>query len=64
MKLCERPDAVTAKAEMDDLARQPGGHLGRERVRRAAEARALDARGAPRGKGECEGEGEETGHGD
>ena len=46
MKLCERPNALTAKAEMDDLARQPGGHAWRERVRRAAEARALDARGA------------------
>jgi hypothetical protein len=46
VKLCERPNAVTAKAEMDDLARQPGGHAWRERVRRDAEARALDARGA------------------
>ena len=44
VKLCERPNAVTAKAEMADLARQPGGHAWRERVRRAAEARALDAR--------------------
>jgi uncharacterized protein (TIGR00299 family) protein len=46
VKLCERPNAVTAKAEMDDLARQPGGHAWRERERRAAEARALDERGA------------------
>jgi len=44
VKLCERPDALTAKAEMDDLARQPGGHASRERVRRAAEAEALGPR--------------------
>jgi uncharacterized protein (DUF111 family) len=45
VKLCERPNAVTAKAEMDDLACQPGGHAWRERMRRAAEARALGAHG-------------------
>lgn len=52
VKLCERPDAVTAKAEMDDLARQPGGHAGRERRRRAAEAQALGAREAGAGQAE------------
>lgn len=46
VKLCDRPNALTAKAEMDDLARQPGGQAGREQVRRAAEAEALGARTA------------------
>lgn len=41
VKRARRPDAtVTRKAEMDDLASVPGGHAGRERLRR--EACALD----------------------
>jgi uncharacterized protein (DUF111 family) len=44
VKVCERAGTLTAKAEMDDLARVPGGHADRERVRRVSEKQALSAR--------------------
>jgi hypothetical protein len=44
VKVCERAGTLTAKAEMDDLARVPGGHADRERVRRLSEQQALSAR--------------------
>jgi uncharacterized protein (DUF111 family) len=44
VKVCERAGALTAKAEMDDLARVPGGHADRERVRRRSEQQALSTR--------------------
>jgi uncharacterized protein (DUF111 family) len=47
VKVSERSGALTAKAEMDDLARVRGGHAERERVRRATEHEALAARIAP-----------------
>lgn len=47
VKVCERPGAATAKAEMDDLAHQAGGHAGREQVRRDAERQALASRPTP-----------------
>jgi uncharacterized protein (TIGR00299 family) protein len=51
VKRAQRPDAtVTRKAEMDDLARTPGGHAGRERLRQAAHEldRASGGDDAPR----------------
>ena len=43
VKLAERPSGeVTAKAEMDDLARVPGGRAEREAARRRAETSALE----------------------
>ncbi len=40
IKKAVRPDGVeTAKAELDDLARTPGGHAQREALRRAVEAK-------------------------
>lgn len=43
VKLAERPSGeVTAKAEMDDLARAGGDRAAREQARRRAEARALE----------------------
>ena len=47
VKVCERSGALTAKAEMDDLARVRGGHAERERVRRASEHAALAERSVP-----------------
>jgi uncharacterized protein (TIGR00299 family) protein len=47
VKVCERSGTLTAKAEMDDLARVRGGHAERERVRRASEHEALAERIAP-----------------
>lgn len=41
VKLTQRPGHMTAKAELDDLARLPGGRAGREAVRHAAEQWAL-----------------------
>lgn len=43
VKVAQRPDGkVTAKAEIDDLARIPGGRARREAARRRAQARALE----------------------
>ncbi len=43
VKVAERPSGeITAKAEMDDLARIPGDRAKREQARREAEARALE----------------------
>ncbi len=43
VKVAERPSgAVTGKAEIDDLARIPGGRAQREEARRRAEASALE----------------------
>lgn len=44
VKIAARPSGeITAKAEMDDLARIPGDRARREEARRRAEAQALDA---------------------
>jgi uncharacterized protein (DUF111 family) len=44
VKLASRPSGeMTAKAEMDDVARVPGGRVEREQARRSAEEEALKA---------------------
>ena len=44
VKIAARPSGeITAKAEMDDLARIPGDRAQREEARRRAETQALDA---------------------
>ena len=43
VKLAERPGTrLSAKAEMDDVARAPGGKAGRDAAKRKAEGKALD----------------------
>jgi hypothetical protein len=50
VKVAQRPDAITAKAESDDLAGLSGGRSARERTRRSAEDAGIGgASGAKRG---------------
>jgi hypothetical protein len=50
VKVAQRPDAITAKAEADDLAGLSGGRSARERTRRSAEDAGIgSASGAKRG---------------